>query len=81
MPLECGYSEKFDLLLFISVICICILGVIMIYSSSCIWAEYKFDDPLKYFKAQSLFFTIGLILMIVTSKFHINTIKTKQTSY
>lgn len=60
--------KKFDLLLFISVICICILGVIMIYSSSCIWAEYKFDDPLKYFKAQSLFFTIGLILMIVTSK-------------
>ena len=40
----------------------------MIYSSSYVWAEYKFDDPLKYFKAQSLFFVIGLILMIIISK-------------
>lgn len=40
----------------------------MIYSSSNVWAEYKFDDPLKYFKAQSLFFVVGLILMIVVSK-------------
>lgn len=40
----------------------------MIYSSSYIWAEYKFDDPLKYFKAQSLFFVVGLILMITVSK-------------
>lgn len=40
----------------------------MIYSSSYIWAEYKFDDPLKYFKAQSLFFTIGLTLMYIVSK-------------
>lgn len=60
--------RKFDLLLFISIILICILGIIMIYSSSYVWAEYKFDDPLKYFKAQSLFFTIGFILMIIVSK-------------
>ncbi|MFA5410030.1 MAG: FtsW/RodA/SpoVE family cell cycle protein, partial [Bacilli bacterium] len=40
----------------------------MIYSSSAIWAEYKFDDSLKYFKAQSLFFTVGLILMVIVSK-------------
>jgi cell division protein FtsW len=60
--------KKFDLLLFTSVVLICLLGIIMICSSSYIWAEYKFDDPLKYFKAQSLFFTVGLILMIVISK-------------
>lgn len=40
----------------------------MIYSSSNVWADYKFDDPLKYFKAQSLFFIVGLILMIMISK-------------
>ncbi len=40
----------------------------MIYSSSTIWAEYKFGDPLKYFKAQSVFFLVGLILMVIVSK-------------
>jgi cell division protein FtsW len=40
----------------------------MIYSASNVWAEYKFDDSLKYLKAQSLFFTVGLILMIIVSK-------------
>lgn len=40
----------------------------MIYSSSYVWADYKFEDPLKYFKAQSLFFVVGLILMIIVSK-------------
>ena len=40
----------------------------MIYSSSYVWAEYKFGDSMKYLKAQSLFFIVGLILMIVVSK-------------
>lgn len=40
----------------------------MVYSSSMIWAEYKFNDSLYYLKHQSLFFVVGLIAMFVVSK-------------
>lgn len=60
--------KKIDYLLLISVLLICLIGIIMIYSSSYVWAEYKFGDSMKYLKAQSLFFIVGLILMIVVSK-------------
>lgn len=40
----------------------------MIYSASSIWAEYNYNDPLKYVKNQALFFIIGLILMFLVSK-------------
>ena len=40
----------------------------MIYSSSYIWADYKFDDSLKFVKQQGLFTILGLILMNIVSK-------------
>ncbi len=40
----------------------------MIYSSSSIWAEYKFNDPYKYLKAQTIFLILGIIIMIIVSK-------------
>ena len=61
-------KRNMELTLFISVILISLFGVIMIYSSSYIWAEYKYDDPYKYLKNQSLFFVIGIFLMIIVSK-------------
>ena len=61
-------NRNMELTLFISVILISLFGVIMIYSSSYIWAEYKYDDPYKYLKNQSLFFVIGIFLMIIVSK-------------
>ena len=40
----------------------------MVYSSSTIWAEYKFNDSLYYFKHQGLFFLVGLLAMFIVSK-------------
>lgn len=40
----------------------------MIYSASYIWAEYKFNDSLKYVKQQTLFAIIGLILVNIINK-------------
>ena len=60
--------KKFDKILFLTVIIIAIFGIIMIYSASSIWAEYKFNDPFKFVKSQSVFFLIGVILMVVISK-------------
>ena len=60
--------KKFNISLFISVIVLSLFGLIMVYSSSSIWAEYKFDDPFKYVKNQGLFLIIGIIVMYFISK-------------
>jgi cell division protein FtsW len=54
--------------LFLFVILLSIFGVIMIYSSSYIWAEYKFSDSFRYVKLQGVFLLIGIFLMIIISK-------------
>ncbi|MDO4963290.1 MAG: putative lipid II flippase FtsW [bacterium] len=61
-------NKKVEYTLIIGVILLSIFGIIMIYSSSYIWAEYKYNDPYKYLKNQLLFFVIGLILMNIVSK-------------
>ena len=61
-------NKSMEITLFISVILISIFGIIMIYSSSYIWAEYKYNDPFKYLKNQGLFFIIGIGLMYIVSK-------------
>jgi len=45
-----------------------IFGLIMIYSSSYIWAEYKFGNSYHYVIYQGAFVVIGLVLMITLSK-------------
>lgn len=40
----------------------------MIYSSSNIWASYKFNDAYYYVKHQAFFFIIGLIAIFILSK-------------
>ena len=61
--------KKFDKILLIAVIIISLFGAIMIYSSSYVWAEYKFNDPYKYLKSQTIFLIIGYIVMILVSNF------------
>ena len=60
--------KKMDYKLLISIIILSLFGILMIYSSSYIWAEYKFNDSFKYLKLQSLFFFIGLLFLYITSK-------------
>ena len=61
-------QKSFDVLLFIAVLVISIFGIVMIYSASSIWANYKFDDPFKFVKAQGIFFAVGIIGMLILSK-------------
>ena len=49
-------NKSMEITLFISVILLSIFGVIMIYSSSYIWAEYKYNDPYKYLKSGLIFY-------------------------
>lgn len=60
--------KKIDKSLLITIIITCIYGIIMIYSASSVWAKYKFNNSFHYVILQSIFFVIGLFLMIVISK-------------
>lgn len=51
--------------LLIIVIILSLFGLLMIYSSSYVWAEYKFNNPYKYLISQSIFLIIGIILLLV----------------
>ena len=65
--------KKYGLYLFIVTLFLIIFGIVMIYSSSSVWAEYKFNDQFKYAKNQLLFAIVGVFLMLFISK--INTEK------
>ncbi len=61
-------NKHIDKYLFMAIVLFAIFGLIMIYSSSYIWAEYKFNDAFRYVKLQGIFLLIGIILMIVISR-------------
>ncbi len=69
--------KKYDKILFYSILILSIFGILMIYSSSYIWAEYKFNDPIKYFKNQTIFFLIGIAIMNIVSKIDYKKYKNK----
>ena len=64
--------KRKDKFLLLAVILIVIFGIIMIYSASSIWAEYKYNDAFKFVKAQSAFFLLGLLMIYVIQKIDIN---------
>lgn len=47
---------------------IVVIGLISVYSSSHVWALYKYDDSFYYIKRQAIFACIGIVAMFVTSK-------------
>lgn len=61
-------KKNLELYLFLVTMILIVFGIIMIYSSSSIWAEYKFNDAFKYVKNQALFAFIGTFVMIIISK-------------
>ena len=65
-------KKGIDKILVFTVIIAGLLGILMIYSSSSVWAEYKFNDPLKYVKHQFLFYIVGVALMLFLSKVDIS---------
>lgn len=64
--------KKFDYILLFSIVGLCLFGLMMIYSSSSIWAEYKFNNSFHYVTNQFIFFVVGLFLMLVVSKINYN---------
>ncbi|WP_077211436.1 stage V sporulation protein E [Bacillus dakarensis] len=54
-----------DLILIIVTFTLLATGLIMVYSASAIWAEYKFDDSFFFAKRQLLFAGVGIVTMFV----------------
>ena len=61
-------KRHIDYFLLASVIIISIFGIIMIYSASSIWAEFKYHNAFKYVIQQSLFFAFGLGVILFVLK-------------
>ena len=60
--------RKFDYKLLIFTVLLSLFGILMIYSASSIWSEYKFNDSFRYLKLQSLFFIVGIVILYIVSK-------------
>jgi cell division protein FtsW len=52
-----------DIMLIIVTLLLLTVGLIMVYSASAIWANYKFDDSLFFAKRQLLFAGVGVLAM------------------
>ncbi len=57
------------------VLLILCIGILMVYSSSYVWALYKFEDAFFYVKRQAIFAVLGFVLMLVFSKIDLYKIK------
>ena len=66
---------KNNKIIIICTVVLSLIGIVMIYSSSYIWAEFKYSNPYKYVMQQGVFFIIGLILVIIFSKIDYNIYK------
>ena len=69
--------KKIDKVLFFTTILLSLFGLMMIYSSSSIWADYKFGDSLHFLKYQSIFLVVGILLMIIISHINVDIYKEK----
>lgn len=56
-------KRKCDYILLLTIIILSLFGLLMIYSSSYVWAEYKFNNPYKYLINETIFLIISYILM------------------
>ena len=59
---------KKEKILFVSVITLSLFGLLMVYSSSYVWAQYKFHNAYRYVMHQGIFLVLGTFLMHLTSK-------------
>ena len=60
--------KKIDYLLLIAIVIISLFGILMIYSASYVWAEYKFNDPYKFVKTQTIFLILSYIFIYFMTK-------------
>ncbi len=63
-----GESGKINTLLFVTTLLLTFIGVVMVYSASQVWAQFKYNNEYYYLWRQLIFAGIGIIGMIFISK-------------
>lgn len=56
-------TGSLDITFFILVMVLLALGLIMMFSASCAYAFYRFQDPYYYIKKQAIFAVLGIVAM------------------
>ena len=64
-----------DFILFMTTVILVCVGLIMVFSSSSVTANLKFDDPYYFFKRQLLWALIALVVMMVVMKINYHRLK------
>ena len=59
---------KYDKWLFFDVLILMLFGLLMIYSSSYIWSEYKYGNAFHYVLYQGIFVLISIVLIFFVSR-------------
>ncbi|SDB87583.1 spore cortex peptidoglycan biosynthesis regulator SpoVE [Pelagirhabdus alkalitolerans] len=59
--------KSFDWFLFVIISLLIIIGILMVYSASSVWAIHRFNDGFYFAKRQLLFASFGFILMYILS--------------
>jgi cell division protein FtsW len=60
--------KHYDYTILIAVLALVGIGIVMIYSASCILAQERFGDPLYFLKRQSLFALLGIVGMVLAMR-------------
>lgn len=56
-------QKRPDLPLLFIIVILLVVGIVMVYSSSYVWSDYKFNDSFYYLKRQLLFAGAGVVAM------------------
>lgn len=74
---QAKYGQRIpDFTLVIIVLVLVLIGILMVYSSSYVWAEYKYGDAYFFVKRQLLFVILGILSMIILYLFPYHRLKT-----
>lgn len=76
-----GHDGNVDVGLFTIVLVLLLIGVIMMFSASYFWALNEFNDGYYYLKRQLLCAAIGLVFMVIISKFDYHFLQNTKFAY
>ena len=61
-------AKRFDFILLIFIITLCLYGTIMVMSAGSAYAEFRYGDKYYFLRRQIFFLVLGLFLMYLTSR-------------
>ncbi len=57
--------KRIDWVLLLGIVIISLFGLLMVYSSSCVWASYRFNNPYRFVITQGIFLLVSYVIMYI----------------